>query len=217
MFVPGKDRVGGFYGRYSGGSSGAGERKFHDVDVDDATVSAGGTIAVDSLVKIAQGITESTRIGRKCTVKELHCRYQITLPTQDAVGTPVGGDTVRVIVYQDKQTNGATAAASDILETDDFQSFYNLANSSRFNILMDKNHTLDYMTLASDSGGVVSSSATRSNHVFNKLCSVPVEYNAVSGSIGTIKSNNFGILLVGQTGVAGFNSKWRIRFSDAAR
>ncbi len=197
--------------KYLGGPRG-GELKFFDVDIDDAVVAA--TAITDSVNKIAQGITEVTRIGRKCTIKSIHWRYQITLPEQDAVADPALGDTLRVILYVDKQCNGATIAATDLLETANFQSFRNLANSGRFNILCDKTHSINYTAMASDGAGLVSQSAVNLNYVFNKRLDVPIEFNAAAGAITEIRSNNIGVLLTTGNGLCGFFSAMRLRFSD---
>lgn len=211
-FVPGRDRVGGFYGRYSNG----GEMKFHDVDLDDAVVAGAGGITATINI-IAQGVTESTRVGRKCTIKAIHWRYKVNLPQQDAGGTPLNGDTLRIILYLDKQCNGATAAITDILETANVQSFRNLANVSRFNILLDKLHNINYHNMASDGAGLVSLSNQTYQTTFNKRCDIPIEFNNVAndGSLATIRSNNLGVLLISEAGVVGFFSAFRLRFSDA--
>ncbi len=211
-FTAGKDRVGGYYGRYSGRNQ---ELKFHDLDLDDAAVSAGGTVT-DSLNKIAQGVTESTRVGRKCTIRSIQWLYQIFLPEQDASATPSPGDTCRVILFLDKQCNGAIATVLDILETADHQSFMNLANSARFSILSDKIHTINYRGLGSDNAAVVSQAAVISNYQYSMKCHIPIEYNNASsdGSLPTIRSNNIGVLLISSTATCVFASQFRLRFSD---
>ncbi len=209
-FTPGRDRTAGFYGRYSGPQ---GELKFHDVDLDDAVITAGGQITATINI-IPQGVTEVQRIGRKCTLKSINWRYQIGLPEVDAQADPSDSDTVRVIMYLDKQCNGAAAAVTDIMESADYQSFRNLANSGRFQILVDKCHTLNHITLASDNAGVVSQAIMNRDGSFYKKVNIPIEFNSTTGAIGEIRSNNLGVLLLGQSGIAGFNSKIRLRFSD---
>lgn len=213
-FVGGQDRVGGFYGRYAqSGLNQAGELKFHDVDLDDAVVAVGG--AVTSTVNIiAEGNGESTRVGRKCTIRSIHWRYQVQLPEVDAQGTPSPGETLRVMMYVDKQCNGATIANTDLLATADWQSFRNLSNSSRFVVLYDKNHTLNYSGLASDGAGVVSQGNRQIEVVWNKKCGITLEYDNPAGGLANIRSNNIGVMLVSSRGAIGFESKIRLRFSD---
>lgn len=192
---------------------GGGELKFHDFTLNDAVVAAGGVITATINV-IPQGISEVQRIGRKCTVTNVHWRYNYSLPELDAVVTPGPIDFLRVILYQDKQANGATAATTDILEAADIYSFRNLANSGRFNILMDKVHPMSYTTLASDGAGVVSSAGVTRWATFNKKCSIPLEFSGADGTIDEIRSNNLGVLLICPTGTIGFFSKFRLRFTD---
>lgn len=209
QFVPGKDRVGGYYGRYRGE---AGELKFHDIDVDDATIAGGGVIQKNSIVGIAQGTGESERNGRKCTIKHISWTWSLELPTQDAAATPGGGDTVRLIVYLDKQTNGATAQVANIFESDNFQSYRNLANQGRFDILYDKTITLNRMTLASDNNAVVSEANVYVNGKFDKACNIPLEFDNVTGAIAEMKTNNISIMTFSDAGVTTMASKVRVRF-----
>ncbi len=216
-FTLGADRVGGYYGRYAGGPNArAGERKFHDLDLDDNIIASTGTVT-DSLNKIAQGVTESQRIGRKCTIKSILWSYDTKLPESDAVATFSAPDAVRMIMFLDKQCNGATAAVLDILENADFHSFRNLANSSRFVVLMDKRFVINYHNGASDGNGVVSQAQEIMYGSFHKNCDIPIEFDSTTGAITEIRSNNIGVLLISVNGTPVFKSKLRLRFSDGAR
>ncbi len=219
-FIRGRDRgPAGYWGRYSYGTGrGGGELKFHDIDVDDAVIAAGTNIANTGTVNIIpQGITEITRVGRKCVVKSINWKYSISMPVvTDTAGAPTA-DTVRVVLYLDKQCNGATAASSGItgiLRADDFQSFRELSNVSRFVILMDRTVSLNY--LAAGGNGTINDFAEVKRHgTFNKKCNIPLEFNAAAGALTEIRSNNLGVMLCSEQGVAGFESKLRLRFSDA--
>lgn len=209
-FRPGADRVSGYYGRYSKRD---GELKFHDVDLDDAVVAAAGTIT-GTINAIAQGVTESTRVGRKCTLKSINWRWRTYAPEADAVANPAQPDIIRIILYLDKQCNGAAAAVTDILETANYNSFRNLANSGRFTILLDRYVNVNYLTLASDGAGVVSSSENTRAGSYYKRCNIPIEFSSTTGVITEIKSNNLGVCLLSVNGTGGFESKIRLRFSD---
>lgn len=190
-----------------------GELKFHDVIIDDAVIATGGVI-VPTINIIPQGITEVQRIGRKCTIKSINWKYRLDIPEIDAQADAGNGDVVRIIVYLDKQTNGATAAVTDILETNDEHSFRNLANVGRFTILMDKMHVLLYGTLASDGAGLVSSAAVIREYSFYKKCDIPIEFNAAAGVLTEMRSNNIGVLLVARSGTSRLQSTFRLRFTD---
>ncbi len=204
-FVAGFDRTGGYYGRYANG----GELKFHDVDLDDATIATGVNVTATVNI-IPQGVTESDRVGRMCTIKSIGWRYRVSMPT---IATLSSDDTVRVIMYLDKQANGATIGTTDLLETADFQSFNNLSNSKRFRILHDKVYAMNYRAGGGD-GTANDAAPFGINATFFKKCNIPIEFSSTTGAIGEIRSNNIGVLLISEAGVAGFNSKIRLRFSD---
>ncbi len=96
------------------------ELKFHDVGIIDAAIAGTGTIVEDSCLTIPEGTTESTRIGRKITVHQIGWRFAIT-KIAEATAANDTSCVVRLLVYLDKQTNGAAAgmkerlAATDIL------------------------------------------------------------------------------------------------------
>ncbi len=190
-----------------------GEVKFHDFTLTNPIVAATGEV-FPSLNLIAQGATESTRIGRKCTIRSIHWRYQVSLPVQDAVAQPASADSVRIILYQDRQCNGAAAAKTDILETANFQSFTNLTESGRFILWIDKTISMNYAGMASDGAGVVSQATKFADFAYNKSCEIPLEFDAGEGVIGEIRSNNLGVLQISKLGIAGFTSKIRLRFTD---
>ncbi len=219
--VPGYTRKVGFYGRYAGAGrmprSGAGELKFFDRTLDDAVVAVAGTV-VDSINLIAQGVTENTRIGRKCTIKSINWRYQVKLPAVDAQALPGKPDTIRIIMYLDKQCNGVTAAAtgdSGILAAASWQSFNDLANTGRFNILHDKMITLNPSAGLSDGAGLASTAEVIREGSYYKKCNIPLEFSDTAGAIGELRSNNIGVLLLSSAGLCGFLSRVRVRFSDS--
>ncbi len=191
----------------------SGEIKFHDVDLNDDPVASGATIT-PSICLIAQGVEESERIGRKCTIRSINWRFQVNLPEVDAAATPATPTTVRLIVYLDKQCNGAAAAGTDLLETADIHSFRNLSNVGRFVFLLDKVVCINYLTMASDGAGVVSMGQVFREFTFFKKCNFPIEFNGATGAIAEIRSNNIGVLVVGLSGAGAINSKFRLRFSD---
>lgn len=186
------------------------EMKFHDVDLDDAVIAAGANVTATINI-IPQGVTEIQRIGRKCTIRSINWRFNITLsPGTTSANT---SDTVRVLLYLDKQANKATAASTDVLESADFQSFNNLANKKRFRTLMDRTYKITASAGGGD-GTTEDYGATELNDAFFKKVNIPIEWTAGTGAMTEITSSNIGVILLSRAGVAGFTSKFRLRFTD---
>ncbi len=191
----------------------SGELKFFDSTLDDTLVASAGGLT-DSICLIADGTTESERVGRKCTLRSVHWRYTAFLGIKDAVATPALPDSLRIIMYQDKQCNGLTAAITDVLDTANIHSFRNLSNSSRFNILCDKLVSINYDGLASDGAGVVSQARKQREFVWYKKLNIPLEFSGITGALTEVRSNNVGVILISANGTVGFQSQLRLRFSD---
>ncbi len=201
---------------------GAGELKFHDIAVDDATIAQGAVIQNGgSVCLIGQAITESTRIGRKCTIKSINWHYEVNMLERDSVASPPNTDVVRVMMYLDRQANGATAVNTDLLEDAGtaslaYQSFNNLSNKNRFRILHDQMFDMNYQVGMGDGATSEVLEQARSGSFYSK-CNIPVEFSGTANPsvIGELSSNNIGVMLVSKSGTAGFVSKLRLRFSDA--
>ena len=187
------------------------ELKFHDVTVSDPGISGSGDILVSgSVCQIPQSVGESGRVGRKCTVTAINYRYTVTLLSQSAASIGTTNDEVRVILYWDKQANGAAATTTDILETAHWQSFNNLANKNRFQILKDSVHSM--------SVGSANTTATAPLQKVGAMylkCNIPLEFSGATGAITELRSNNLGVLTICRsTGKSEIDGKMRIRYHD---
>ena len=207
-------RVAGFYGRYQ---PQGGERKFLDTLKAETTIAATGTIMDDSLNHIAQGADESERVGRKCTIRSLHIRGYVLHDSGTNLAQTT--DIARIIVYLDKQCNGAAATPANILEdvtgTNGVVSFRSLQESGRFKILMDRTIVPASTAGAGDTGTGGGFGESYKPFQFHKRCFVPVEFSGATGAIAEIRSNNIGIMAISQDGTAKLRYTARIRYSDA--
>ncbi len=189
-----------------------GEMKFFDTDVDDAVIATPSTIVTPSINLIPDGSLDTERIGRKSVIRQIHFRYNITLITGTLPAET--SDTVVVIVYLDKQANGAAATATTILEQDDFQGFLRIENKDRIKILMRKTHSLS----APSAGGNTSTNTWGEKTIhseWNKTgMNIKIQFSGSTGAIAEIKSNNIGILLLSNEGFCKFEGAIRIRFTD---
>lgn len=203
----GRGRISGYYGRYSG--NGGHELKFFDTSHSFNFDQTNEVPTTGQLVLIPQGVTESTRIGRKATIRSVNIKGTINLIP--ATGSVVSGNAFLWLIL-DKQCNGAAASVNDVFTgTNATTALRNMANSSRF-IVMKK-----WVWLMSPQAGVGGALNTFARH-FNwyKKCNVPIEYSSTTGVITEIRSNNLFLIagsdtiddLIVMTGVT------RVRFSD---
>lgn len=184
------------------------EKKFFDLGLGATALQAGGgLIIVDSVVEIPEGTGESERSGRRCTAVWLGMRYRIYRDSQGTASGSNESEVVRIIVYHDKQANGATAAAADLLEDDDFLGFNNLSNSGRFTTLMDRTHDL----VPASGGDTVAGTASQTHQWF-KTIDIPLEFSDPAGAITSLRSSNIGIAAWSTSVGAQIRLKFRTRF-----
>lgn len=206
MVVRGSTRTGGFYGRYNQSRGSRGERKFFDTALSFGVDLTGEVPATGQLNLIPQGVTESTRVGRKCTIKSIQirgiCYSSATVPE----------DIAYIYLVQDSQANGAAAAVTDVLTNSTMSTaMINLANSQRFRILK------RFIIHPKASAGVAAAYETSVVKVdFYKKCNIPLEFSSTTGALTELKSNNL-FLLAGSASVddgLAFAGTCRLRFDD---
>ncbi len=197
-------------GRFAGPA--AVEQKFFETDVDDAVVAQNWNVN-GSMNLVPQGVTEAIRVGRKMTITFIGIRLAVTLPTTATAAET--SDVIRIVLVQDKQCNGANPAVTQVFENNTWQSFNNLANSGRFVTLMDR-----VIPLNSRAGSGRGSTDTLSYGadvkvitLFKKV-NIPIEFDAGTGAVTEIRSNNLVLLYGSQLGFGGIDGTCRIRFSD---
>ncbi len=207
-FRPGYDRTGGFYGRFSGSAN---EMKFVDTSIDDAVIAP--TLTVNNLTIIPEGNSESERIGRKLTIKKIHCKGRIELPAATAATST--SDIVICMLVQDTQTNGAAFTTADLHVEDTFDSYRNLSNSGRFKILWKKVYTLRSAGAAPSGAALIFGEDVR-YFSCNVNCDIPIEYDntATTGVITTVKTNNVYWCTQSSSGFCGLTGVNRLRYAD---
>ncbi len=184
-----------------------GEVKNFDTAKGITATTATGTIFNDSLLLIGQSTTGSTRVGRKITLVSVMMKGQYILPGTTTAAD--GSESFRLILYLDRQANGATAAVTDILQTAVFNAFRNIANTGRFRILHDRQVTLN----SAAGNGTSSMEAQRSFSIFKKL-NLDIDYSAGVGVITELRSNNIGVLVISQAAKGQVAYTARVRFTD---
>ncbi len=127
---------------------------------------------------------------------------------------PPEGDVVRVILYLDKQANGAIATVTGLLETADYQSFNNLSNKKRFRTLMDRTYNLGHKLAQTDGTNTGSYPEVNISDTLFKKVNIDIEFDSTTGAIDEQRSNNLCILVISKNAVADIEGKMRLRFSD---
>lgn len=206
---PGMVRTGGSYGRYAGRNA---EMKFFDTSLSFTFDATGEVPATGQLSLIPQGVTESTRVGRKCVIKSIHIRG-IEAAQFGAAATAASNTYLYVVL--DKQCNGAAAAVTDVFTSSNLSSaHHNLANSQRFVILKKM-----IMNMTPGAGVTTAYNNVVKAFDFYRRCNIPLEFSSTTGAITEIRSNNIFLLagtdaasddIVTLTGVC------RLRFSDGS-
>lgn len=100
------------------------------------------TGSVTALNAMAQGTSQSTRIGNKITMKSLYVRWALGQGTTTAT-PPI----VRVTILYDKQPNATLATLAEIYQVTGSSltlSPMNMANRDRFIVLMDETYSPAY-------------------------------------------------------------------------
>lgn len=164
-------------------------------------------VVTDTIVGVTQGVMEQNRIGRKIFIKHVSFKINIILPQTTNLND--GNDAIRLIVFVDKQTNGATAQTTAILRVPGLLAHYDLPNRERFNIMYDETWTLN--ASAAEAGA---SYRSQQNKQLDFAVNVPIDFTGPSGNVTAITSNNISFLLVSENAAAEFNVITRVRFQD---
>lgn len=179
------------------------------------TTSTAGTV-YGSLNTIGQGDGSTNRNGDKVQVTRLEVSGEINLPTTSTVADM--NDYVRLIVYVDKQCNGANATRAAILDKASPYSFYNpdnqpMNNPKRFRILFDKTFNLN-ASAAGYNGTSIVSGTVRKPFKLTKDMKVNLQYNGATGVVSELNNSNLGMLAISSQGAATINCDIKTHFVD---
>lgn len=199
------------------------ERKYFDTNSAASAVNLAqnGVIVYSSLNLVTQGNGENQMIGRKMVIKRISMKGQMNFIAQNATGVAnvTAGDKIRLVLILDKQCNGAAATISQIFQDQDIESFLNLENKSRFQVLKEWIGIVNREITFNPTAGQFAVGNALLDINFSKKCNIPIEFapevSAGTRAIEEIKSNN--LLLVGfnQSSVAqNVSIITRIRYTD---
>lgn len=214
-FVAGKHRTSGFYGRYTGPKA---EKKFKDIELGSTALTlAGAVLSTSVLLGLRQGTKETERIGRVVKLTNVSLKGHLVHSAQTNI--TAAGMIVRIIMFLDKQANGAVATPALILSqgTDKWMQFRNLENSKRFQILSDKTYDMN-----AQAGGLSSVPAEETAPVMKHIrinknwpAGLPINFAGDVGDITDLKSNNVGIMVIASQAAGTIQWQLRSRFTDS--
>ncbi len=185
------------------------ELKFLDFSTTDAVVSSTASATVDSVIKMVQGLTSSTRIGSKVTLESISWRFTLTLP---ADATPSPSDSVRLFVIWDKSCKGAVTTFTDAYQSaGDINVFRSLEHTSRFKILLDKRFDLNPM---GGPGATDTSFEVATHGTFFWTGHIPIQYDGNAGTVADVTENNVGVFAISKAGLAALAGTMRVRYCD---
>lgn len=163
------------------------------------TCAPAGTIWAAGPSLVSQGTTDATRIGNIIQVRSFYSFFSF-------VGSD-GYGPIRVLVYRDKQCNGAVASITDILQQATAYGVYNNDNvvgygGARFNILYDK--TID---LISSETAVAGFRVSKTFIVKPSDVACNINYDGNAGTIADLTGNDIRVIVFGPaTFTYSFNS-----------
>jgi len=188
------------------------ERKYYDQSWNDENVSPITTIwgnstiintgaSVPSLVLPRGGTDINQRIGNKIALQKLVVRFQMRTPISAIDGAVPASQTFRVLLVQNKQTNGIQCDAVDVLLSDGTDEpmllcFQNVAKFGKFRILKDVTRTVTPKQMAFSSTTATRSAGTvyYGKFVVKFKQPVVVRFQADAGTIGDVMDNSFFIM-----------------------
>lgn len=138
-------------------------RSLIDASVDNATVQ--------TLISVAAGTTDTTRVGDKIGLRSLRVKGLIS-----AIGSEEGY--LRLVIIKLGHATAAAPAVTDIFDTSSPQSFYKLDTVYKFKTVYDQTRYLQ------------SAVAGKATKLWNLDIRVPVK-NVIFDNDGTVQTNNY--------------------------
>ncbi len=154
--------------------------EFKLLDIFATNAVANDTPSVRQLSNSIQGDTNASRNGNQIKLKSLYLQGSMQFNSSATASS------FRILLVQDKQTNGAQYNTTDILQDittqDNIVSPYNTDGKYRFRVLYDKKFTL--------------SSSGKQIQLFKKYCKLDmhIRYDGNAGTIADLSSNSISMI-----------------------
>jgi len=166
------------------------------------------TSAMLCLFAPVQGDDISNRRARKVFVKKIRISGVLVIAAATALAAPQTPVQVRIVVFMDKQTNGAQVSPSVLLASgagsDALHMFQSTAGFGRFKVFKDKTFTLQPSgTFGPSTGSLIGQTGVQREFSFTIKPNVWVNYNATNGgTVADIIDNSFHLCVNCNNGTA---------------
>lgn len=168
---------------------------------------------------IANGTTESTRIGTKVVLTSIQISGLATMLTQSDQADAEPSTSVRILLVHDKQTNGAQFNGEDVLlnSSVDILAFRDPEYSARFTVLKEWFIELNATNSQTDGTNTGSIAGEQKRFTLYKKLNIPVKYSADNATVTAIVDNSLHLMAI-QTSTGGpvqLNWQSRVRYQDS--
>jgi len=182
----------------------------------DATVGA-GVLAMNCLFAPVTGDDIQNRQGRKVFLKKLRIQGQLLVAKSANTTSARTPNIIRVIVYQDKQTNGTQSQGEQLISsgtaTNCLYMFQSTANFGRFRILKDKTFTFQDPSMFRENAAdeAFFNGLTRF-FKFNLKVNEWVNYNATNGgTVADVIDNSWHLIACTDAGDLIASMRYKVR------
>lgn len=189
------------------------ESKYLDTLFTSADISnSWSTPACLNLVGIGDLPTE--RVGKKYHIHSLQLHGRVTTAGEDDLASPYIPPIVRIIIFQDRQTNGALATGLQVMDTDVVESLRNAEYETRFKCLFDQKFVLDGSIVSTDGANTCAQRTIPQVFDFYKKLSIDVSTIDGDADIAAIVDNSIHVITIASTTAldARLHMHARIRF-----
>ncbi len=204
--------------KVGGGGSGI-ELKFHDATkgstVLPSTIAGGelDPVTANCVNGIGQGDTESTRDGRKYTMKQVQVNGIVEGQTTQDAADVIAATAGWVALVLDTQTNQAQLNSEDVyVGTEVELPFRNLAWAKRFKVLAFEQIVFDTPPSGNDSATTQTNGSRAFHFHWNKPLDIPVLTTGTGATVANIADNSLHV--IGASDAASLYIKYnsRVRF-----
>lgn len=218
-----------FVPRTLGNPLSIGERKYFDSQLVTSSISAVTTTfsnamkdppTINTLFLPVPGTGISDRIGRRVAVHSIKIRGEIELANVNdaSAGTQAYGAAIfRLIVVQDKQTNGAQMSSGTLIDsgtgTLPWDMFQSTATFGRYRVLKDKRLVLQNPNFGADLSNYDRNGLNRIfDYTIKFRKPVIIHFNATAGgSVADITDNSFHVLCGASNASGSPNIQYKVR------